>query len=121
MSPALDRTYSTRDVVRRCRVTVRQLQLWRDQRLLRPVFEGHACVYSEHQLRNARLIRDLLSKGLRYDAIRRLLPRLAQYDRGYLLIHGNRRKTQYAATEEDVFKFALQADDVLLLDLGAAL
>lgn len=121
MSPALDRTFSTRDVMKRCRVTRRQVQLWREERLLRPLFHGRACFYSAADLRKASLIRDLIAKGLRYATIRRVLRQWAGKDSGYLLIGGDRRKTYFCAEQQDVLKVAGKARQAfLLVDLGVA-
>lgn len=120
MSPEIDRPFSTRDVMRLCRVTRRQLQYWRDERVIRPLFDGHDCVYSRYDVRKARLVRELIAKGLRCAELRRILPRLAEYNTGYLLIEGDRRKTHYALTQQEALKLAVKAKGVLLVDLGAA-
>lgn len=121
MSPAVNRTFLTREVAKLCRVTVRALQVWRDARLLRPAMEGKTCVYTERDLRAARMVRDLRRKHLSTAAIRRILPQAAKHETGYLLIHRKRRETRYAAKEQDILELATKAGDgVLLLDLGAA-
>lgn len=117
MTPAVNRR--TSDVAGLLGVTLRALHVWRSAGLVRPAIVDHTCVYSEGDLRTVRMVRDLRAKHIGSAAIRRILRQAEKHDTGYLLIHGDRRRTHYAATQTSALRWATKAGHaVLLLDLA---
>ncbi len=123
MSPAIERTFSTKQLSQLSGASLRQLQYWCEARVLRPRIEGHGRLYSERDLRMVRIVGDLTAKGVRCATIRRWQPRFAKYDSGYLLFrrHHTSHRGWYVRDEQQALQTAANADyAVLLVDLGAA-
>lgn len=68
--------YTSTDVSRDCQVSLRQLQWWDEQNVLRPVHDGHKRLYSEADLRLARVISTMRNIGISLQTIRGALPQL---------------------------------------------
>ena len=121
MTPAVERTWSRLEVAELCRVSLRQLQWWRDERRLKPRRVGCHHVYTARDLRMVRILRDLREKGLLCATIRRLLPLVAKYEAGYLLIDMKQRKAFYCEDKAHAIRFAGRAGSAVhLIDLGGA-
>jgi DNA-binding transcriptional MerR regulator len=74
-------TYSTREVSKIARVSLRQLQWWDEQHLVSPRHQGHRRVYRAEEVLEVALIAELRRKGFSPQKLRRVI-RYLQRDMG---------------------------------------
>ncbi len=79
--PPDETTYSTREVSRIARVSLRQLQWWDEQHLVSPRHQGHRRVYRAEEVLEVALIAELRRKGFSLQKLRRVI-RYLQRDMG---------------------------------------
>ncbi len=73
--------FSSSDVARAAKVSLRQLQWWDEQRVVSPEHEGHKRVYSAKEMLEITVIAELRRKGFSLQKLRRVL-RYLQKDMG---------------------------------------
>jgi DNA-binding transcriptional MerR regulator len=66
-------SYSSSDVARIARVTLRQLQWWDERKVVCPEHQGHRRLYSPEQVVEVTVIAELRRKGFSLQKIRRVL------------------------------------------------
>ena len=65
--------YSSSDVARAAKVSLRQLQWWDEQRVVSPGHEGHKRIYSAGEVLEITVIAELRRKGFSLQKVRRVL------------------------------------------------
>jgi DNA-binding transcriptional MerR regulator len=65
--------YSSSDVARAAKVSLRQLQWWDEQRVVSPDHEGHKRIYSAKEVLEITVIAELRRKGFSLQKVRRVL------------------------------------------------
>ena len=71
-------TYTSSDVARMARVSLRQLQWWDERKVVSPRHEGHRRVYDPQEVLEIIVIAELRRKGFSLQKIRRVLRYLAR-------------------------------------------
>lgn len=67
------RTYSSIEVARMTRATLRQIQWWDERKLIMPRHEGHRRIYIADEVLEIAVLAELRRKGLSLQQIRRIL------------------------------------------------
>jgi len=65
--------FSSSDVARAAKVSLRQLQWWDEQRVVSPEHEGHKRVYSAKEMLEITVIAELRRKGFSLQKVRRVM------------------------------------------------
>lgn len=65
--------YSSSDVARAAKVSLRQLQWWDEQRVVSPEHEGHKRIYSAKEVLEITVIAELRRKGFSLQKVRRVM------------------------------------------------
>jgi DNA-binding transcriptional MerR regulator len=74
----LERTYSSSEVARIARVSLRQLQWWDERHVVSPQHQGHKRMYSPEEVIETTVIAELRRKGFSLQKLRRVLRYLAR-------------------------------------------
>jgi len=118
-----DRVFTSREVSRIAKISLRQLQWWDERKLISPRQEGHKRVYLPEQVIESMVVAELRRKGLALQKIRRVMrflrrdmaPRLQKHlsspaDGLYLLTDGKSTHLESAPQRIiDLLKNARQA------------
>ena len=68
-----DRTFTSAEVSRIARVSLRQLQWWDERKLVSPRHQGHRRIYLPHEVLEVTVIAELRRKGFSLQKIRRVV------------------------------------------------
>src|SRR5215470_5424642 len=68
-----DRVFTSREVSRIAKISLRQLQWWDERKLISPRQEGHKRVYLPEQVIESMVVAELRRKGLALQKIRRVM------------------------------------------------
>jgi DNA-binding transcriptional MerR regulator len=141
MTPALSKTYTTKQVASLCSVSLRQLQWWDEAGLIHPGIKqgqrggsGRYRIWMQEDIERVRIIRQLREKGVYFSHIASLLKRIDHSQPGYVLIEGTwekrvckvrekyfwrPKKTRYCPDEQQAIRLAASIDGpVLLIEIG---
>jgi len=109
--------FTSDDVVLKCDVTLRQLQWWDEQNVVRPQMEGHHRVYSPQQVQQIQVIKALRNKGISLQRVRRFLAQIADAKPGQVAVWktGVRYRLTIHASTEAAIREALEAPGAVIV------
>jgi len=113
-------TFSSKDLVRRARISMRQMQWWTEHGYLPCGMRGHSRTFTERDVLQAALMRELKVKGVTLAKMRRVSSVLALNAGNRYLITDGRRMVVWSNDEMHIIRAAKESKfPVVVIDVLA--